>query len=68
MVPFWILSIIRHLVFRGPQKGIIILTTTQVRVSLASTDISWTPVDCVLLEVPSVLQDSSSQRAKIPRY
>ena len=30
MVPFWILSIVRHLVFEGAQKGTIILTTTQL--------------------------------------
>ena len=29
-VPFWVLNIIRHLVFRGPKKGTIILTTTQM--------------------------------------
>ena len=28
MVPFWVLNIIRHLVFWGPKKGTIILTTT----------------------------------------
>ena len=26
MVPFWVLMIIRHLIFRVPQKGAIILT------------------------------------------
>ena len=31
MVPFWVLSRIRHLVFRGPRRKIIILTTTQYR-------------------------------------
>ena len=30
MVPFWIPSIIRHLIFRVPKKGTIILTTTHV--------------------------------------
>ena len=30
MVPFWVLSIIRHLVFRGPKRGAIILTTTHI--------------------------------------
>ena len=30
MVPIWLLSIIRHLVFRGPQKGTTILTTTRI--------------------------------------
>ena len=30
MVPFWVLIIIRHLIFRVPQKGAIILTTTQM--------------------------------------
>ena len=29
MVPSWVLNIIRHLIFRVPQKGTIILTTTQ---------------------------------------
>ena len=28
MVPFWLLSIIRHQVFRGPKTGAIIVTTT----------------------------------------
>ena len=30
MVPFWVLMIIRHLIFRVPQKGAIILTTTHM--------------------------------------
>ena len=30
MVPFWVLIIIRHLLFRVPQKGAIILTTTHI--------------------------------------
>ena len=30
MVPFWVLSIIWHLIFRGPKKGTIILTTTHM--------------------------------------
>ena len=30
MVPFWVLIIIWHLIFRVPQKGAIILTTTQM--------------------------------------
>ena len=30
MVPFWIPIIIRHLIFRVPKKGTIILTTTQM--------------------------------------
>ena len=30
MVPFWVPIIIRHLILRVPQKGIIILTTTHV--------------------------------------
>ena len=30
MVPFWVPSIIRHLLFRVPQKGTLILTTTHV--------------------------------------
>ena len=30
MVLFWVLSIIRHLVFRGPKKGTIILTTNHL--------------------------------------
>ena len=29
-VPFWVPIILRHLLFRVPQKGTIILTTTQV--------------------------------------
>ena len=29
-VPFWVPIIIRHLLFRGTQKGAIILTTTHV--------------------------------------
>ena len=28
VVPFLVLSVLRHLVFRGPNKGAIILTTT----------------------------------------
>ena len=31
MVPFWIPIIIRHLIFRLPKKGTIILTTTPMR-------------------------------------
>ena len=30
MVPFWVLSIIRHLIFRGPKKGTIFLTTSHI--------------------------------------
>ena len=30
MVPFWFPIIIRHLIFRVPKKGIIILTTTHI--------------------------------------
>ena len=30
MVPFWIPIILRHLIFRVPQKGTIILTTTHI--------------------------------------
>ena len=30
MVPFWIPSIIRHLVLRAPKKGTIILTAIQM--------------------------------------
>ena len=30
MVPFWVLTRIRNLKFRGPNKGTIILTTTQM--------------------------------------
>ena len=30
MVPFWVLSIIQELVFRGPRKGTILLTTTHI--------------------------------------
>ena len=30
MVPFWVPVIIRHLLFRGTQKGTIILTTTHM--------------------------------------
>ena len=30
MAPFWVPIIIRHLIFRVPQKGIIILTTTHI--------------------------------------
>ena len=32
MVPFWVPTIIRHRIFRVPQKGTIILTTTHVLV------------------------------------
>ena len=31
MVPFWVLIIIRHLLFRVPQKVTIILTTTHIK-------------------------------------
>ena len=31
MVPFWVLIIIRHLMFRVPKEGAIILTTTQMK-------------------------------------
>ena len=34
MVPFWIPIIIRQLIFRVPQKGVIILTTTHMISSL----------------------------------
>ena len=30
MVPFWVLIIIRHLILRIPQQGVIILTTTHI--------------------------------------
>ena len=30
MVPFWIPIIIRHLIFRVPKKGAIVLTTTHI--------------------------------------
>ena len=30
MVPFWVLSIIRHLVSREPLKGTVVLTTTHI--------------------------------------
>ena len=30
MVPFWIAIIIRHLIFRVPKKGTIVLATTHV--------------------------------------
>ena len=33
MVPFWIPIIIRHLIFRVPQKGTIILTTTHLLIA-----------------------------------
>ena len=34
MVPFWFLTIIRHLGFSGPKKGTIILTTTHIYSSI----------------------------------
>ena len=37
MVPPWILDIIRHLVFRGPKRGPIILTTTHVAMRRSRT-------------------------------
>ena len=36
MVSFWVLNIMRHLVFRGPKKGTIILTTAHVYQSYES--------------------------------
>ena len=30
MVPFWVPIIVRHLIFRVPKKGTIILTTTHI--------------------------------------
>ena len=30
-VPFWVLNIIRHLIFRVPKKGTLILTTTHMK-------------------------------------
>ena len=30
MIPFWVLIVMRHLIFRVPQKGAIILTTTHM--------------------------------------
>ena len=30
MVPFWVPNILRHLIFRVPQKGTIVLTTTHM--------------------------------------
>ena len=36
MVPFGLLIVIRHLVSRGPQKGTIILITTQIDMRLSS--------------------------------
>ena len=34
MAPFWFLNVIRHLLFRGPKKGTIILTTTQIGITV----------------------------------
>ena len=31
MVPFWVPIIIRHLLFRAPEKGTLILTTTHMK-------------------------------------
>ena len=30
MIPFWVRNIIRHLIFRVPQKGTLVLTTTHM--------------------------------------
>ena len=32
MVPFWVPNIVRHLLFRVPKKGALILTTTHMQV------------------------------------
>ena len=37
MVPFWVPMIIRHLIFRVPRKGTIILTTTHLGILLGSS-------------------------------
>lgn len=44
MAPFWVLKIIRRLIFRGTQKGAISLTTTQMGVGML-----WARVFCVLI-------------------
>ena len=33
MVPFWVLGIIRHLIFRGPKRGPLLWTTTHIYVA-----------------------------------
>ena len=41
LVPFWVLSVIRHLVFRGP-KGTIILTTSHTEIgSICLFSLAW---------------------------
>ena len=34
MVPFWAPNIVRHLIFRVPQKGTLILTPTHMQVPI----------------------------------
>ena len=34
MVPFWVPNTTRHLIFKVPQKGDIILTTTHIRATI----------------------------------
>ena len=41
VVPFWILFIIRHLVFRVPKKGTIISTTTHIFILQLSSNCYW---------------------------
>ena len=52
MAPFWIPIIIRHLIFRVPKKGTIILTTTHITFSISPphapqmpflVEDTWTP-------------------------
>ena len=38
-VPFWVPIIIRHLLFRAPKKGPLILTTTHISAKVVSGDI-----------------------------
>ena len=47
MVPFWIPIIVRHLIYRVPQKGTMILTTayTEIRIDMS---FMWT-TECFLL-------------------
>ena len=42
MVPFWVLNIVRHLLFRVPKRGTIILTTTNVKLNKEPSSSSCT--------------------------
>ena len=43
MVPLWVLNIIRHLIFKVPKKGPLILTTTHIYIYMYVCRNMWVP-------------------------